>query len=287
MKILFVTDASSDLQPELVEGKPIVIVPATIHAGGKEYRDFYDIKPEEYWEMLKNLTDVPTTTMATPGEYLETYKKAHEDGYTHICVTQISSTASGTMNSAIIARDMLVEEGITDMTIEVIDTLNYTMAYGHTVLEGVKMAIEGISFEKITARIKELCQRAEVVFSVFTLKYLRKTGRASGMAAFAGELLGIRPILLAGKGEVKPVSKIRGDANVLDGIVEYVKKRKNSAEKYMSIIHADISKEVITRLEQLLEQNFGVKNLPKFKIGAAVTTHAGPLTIGVLFYSQM
>jgi DegV family protein with EDD domain len=285
MKILFVTDASSDLQPDLIKDKPIVVIPATIHAGGKEYRDFYDITPENYWELLKTLSEVPTTTMATPAEYLKAYRKAHEDGYTHICVTQISSTASGTMNSALIARDMLADEGVTGMTIEVIDTLNYTMAYGHTVLEGVKMAAEGLSFERMTERIKELCQKAEVVFSVFTLKYLRKTGRASGMAAFAGELLGIRPILLAGKGEVKPIAKIRGDKNVLDGIVEYVKKRKNSAEKYMSIIHADISKEVIVRLEQLLEQNFGVKNLPKFKIGAAVTTHAGPLTIGVLFYS--
>jgi len=285
MKILFITDASSDLQPDLVEGKPIVIVPAKIIAGGKEFRDFYDITPEEYWEILKTLPEVPTTSMATPAEYLDAYKQAREDGYTHICVTQISSTASGTMNSALMARDMLAEEGITDLTVEVIDTLNYSMAYGHTVLEGVKMAAEGISFEKITARIKELCQRAEVIFSVFTLKYLRKTGRASGMAAFAGELLGIRPIMLVGKGEARPIAKVRGDKNVLDGIVEYVKKRKNSAEKYMSIIHADISKEVIVRLEQLLEQNFGVKNLPKFKMGAAVTTHAGPLTIGVLFYS--
>ena len=285
MKILFITDAAADLRPEMTEGKPIVIVPTKIIAGGREFRDYYDVTPEDYWEMLKTLPEVPTTAMPSPEDYLKAYREARENGYTHICVTQISSTASGTMNSALLARDMFYEEDAGDIVIEVIDSLNYTMAYGHTVLEGVKMAAEGSSFEKITARIKELCGRAEVVFGVFTLKYLRKSGRVTGMAAVAGELLGIRPILLAGKGEVRPMAKVRGDKNVIDGIVEYVKKRKNSAEKYMGILHSDISKEVISRLENMLEQHFGVKNLPKFKLGAAVTSHAGPLTLGVLFYS--
>lgn len=285
MKILFVTDATSDIQPDVVEGKPIVVVPAKITVEGREFRDFYDIRPEEYWKLLHTTPELPTTTMATPLEYLEVYKKAREEGYTHICVTQTSSTASGTINSALIGRDMLEGEGITDLTIDVIDTLNYSMAYGHTMLEGVKMANDGVPFEKITACIRGLCKKAEIVFGVFTLKYLRKSGRVTGMAAFAGELLGLRPIMLAGKGEVRPLDKVRGDKNVLDGMIEYIKKRKNSAEKYMSIIHGDVSKEVIERLEHLLEKNFGAKNLPKYKMGAAMTTNTGPTLIGVLFYS--
>lgn len=285
MKILFITDATSDIQPDAVEGKPIIVVPAKITVEGRELRDFYDINAQEYWAILHRINEVPTTAMATPVDYLATYKKAREEGYTHICVTQVSSTASGTMNSALIARDMLAGEGITDLTIEVIDTLNYSMGYGHTALEGVKMAEEGIPFDKIVARITEICHKAEIVFGVFTLKFLRKSGRVTGMAAFAGELLGIRPIMLAGKGEVRPLDKVRGDKNVLDGIIEYVKKRKDSAEKYMSIIHGDVSKEVIARLENLLEKNFGVSNLPKYPMGAAMTTNTGPTLIGVLFYS--
>ncbi|MCL1819559.1 MAG: DegV family protein [Oscillospiraceae bacterium] len=285
MKILFVTDSSSDVPRELIEGKPVVVVPSKIIVSGKEYRDFHDLTHEKYWEILKTTPEVPTTAAASPGDYLDVYRKARDDGYTHICVTQISSTASATMNNALIARKMLEEEGVTDMTIEVIDTLNYTMTYGHTVLEGIEMADKGFSFDKIVERMRELCHKAEVVFSVFTLKYLRRTGRASGMAAFAGELLGIRPVMLGGRGEVKPVSKVRGDKNVVDGIVEYVKKRKNSAETYMSILYSDISKEVVAKLEYLLERNFGLKNLPKYKLGAAITSHTGPFAVGVVFYT--
>lgn len=285
MKILFITDASSDLQPEHVKGKPIAIVPARIIIGNRELCDFYDISAREYWELLKNTPECPKTSLAPPEDYLTAYKTARKKGFTHICVTQVSSTSSGTMNSAVIAKNMLIDEGITDLEIDIIDTLGYSMAYGHAVLEGAKMAAEGASFEKITARIRRICQKSEIVFASFTLKYLRKCGRVGGIAAFAGEMLGLRPIILAGKGEVRVLDKARGDKNVLDGLVKYVKERCSSAERYMSIIHADVPGEVISKLETLIEERFGLKNLPKFIMGSAVTTNAGPNVIGVLYYA--
>ena len=285
MKILFITDSASDLQPEQVEGKPITIVPARINVDGREFCDFYDISAQEYWEMLKTTESVPHTSMAAPHEYLSAYKTARKKGYTHICVTQISSTASGTMNSAVIAKDLLHNEGVTDINIDIIDTQNYSMAYGHAVLEGVKMAEEGSAFEKITARIRGICKKSEIVFSVFTLKYLRKCGRVSGIAAFAGEMLGLRPILKAGRGQIPVVGRARGEKHVLEGIVGAIKKSRNSAERFMGIVHADVPKELICRLEDLLEEHFGLKNLPKFIMGSAVTTNAGPHVIGVLYYA--
>lgn len=284
MKILFITDSASDLQPEQVAGKPIAIVPAHISIAGREFNDFYDISAREYWDVLKQTDAVPRTSMATPDEYLDAYRTAWKKGYTHICVTQISSTASGTMNSALIAKDMLAEEG-KNINIEVIDTENYSMAYGHAVLEGVRMAGEGKAFDRITAAVRGICKKSEIVFGVFTLKYLRKCGRVSNIAAFAGEMLGLRPILKAGNGAVPVVSKARGEKNVLDGIISTIKKSRNGAEKFMGIVHADVPKELIYKLEKLIEEHFGLKNLPKFIMGSAVTTNAGPHVIGVLYYA--
>ena len=45
---------------------------------------------------------------------------------------------------------------------------------------------------------------------VDTLKYLRRGGRVSGVEAFAGAMLNIKPVLSIGEGKLEAVGKVRG-----------------------------------------------------------------------------
>ena len=94
-KILLITDAANDLTPEAIAGKPVAIVPATVCYGGQSYKEFFDIDPRDYWDTLERLDEIPVTQQATPLEFLDCYREAAGQGYTHAVVCVVSSTASG------------------------------------------------------------------------------------------------------------------------------------------------------------------------------------------------
>ena len=57
---------------------------------------------------------------------------------------------------------------------------------------------------------------------------MKKSGRISAAAAFAGELLGLRPIISLIDGKTRVEAKVRGDAAVAPAMIKYVKSRVES-----------------------------------------------------------
>mgnify|MGYP000793982657 CR=1 FL=1 len=76
---------------------------------------------------------------------------------------------------------------------------------------------EGCVIEEIEVRCEELCGKMRQHFMVDDLKFLRKGGRLSGAAAFAGTLLQIKPILQGDpEGKIVVLSKERGRKKAMD-----------------------------------------------------------------------
>lgn len=289
-KIKFILDAAGDLTLEDVANNPITIVPAYVHIEDKPVtRDLIGISPEDYWEVLKTCRVPPHTSMAPPVEWVAAYKEAYLEGYTHIIVTTVSSTASGVFGAAVMAIDMLRdEEGITDIVIEPLDCLAYTAMYGDTILRGCEMAKEGVPFAEILAKMKNICNKVEAVFSVYTLKFLKICGRVNGVSAFAGEALGIRPVLRASGGSINPCDKVRGDKNIVNGVMTNLKKFINpdDPEQRISILYTDVPKEHIDELEKRIKEEYCIKDIRYFALGSSITTNCGPHCLGVVYYGN-
>ncbi len=285
-KILFVTDGASDLTPEYVADNPIAMVTATICFGGKEYREYYDLKPQVFWDLLEELDEIPVTQQATPMAFLDCYKKAVEQGYTHIIVSVISSTASGAMNSAMLAKELLREELGADQVpvIEILDSLGYSMMYGHIVLEGVRQAAGGRPFSEIVAYMQDSISRYEALFMVYSLKHIRKSGRIGGMSAFVGEALGLRPILRAVDGKIEPIEKVRGEKNVISRMLELVKMYCVEPENQtFHIVYAKLPDEEINRAEDELTRTFSPRSIIRTPIGCSVASNTGPYCMGIIY----
>ena len=58
--------------------------------------------------------------------------------------------------------------------------------------------------------LEEKKQKIKIVAMVDTLKYLKKGGRVSPLVAFAGELLGIKPMVVFVYGKVEVIGKALG-----------------------------------------------------------------------------
>ena len=69
----------------------------------------------------------------------------------------------------------------------------------------------GTTDEEIDAFVAHYQREHHLLFTVNTLEYLAKGGRIGKAAAFAGNLLNVKPIPTIRDGEVVPLKRVRGN----------------------------------------------------------------------------
>ena len=104
---------------------------------------------------------------------------------------------------------------------------------------------------------------------------MKKSGRISAAAAFAGELLGLRPIISLNDGVSSVKSKVRGDAAVIPAMIKYVKSRvENVQELEYQLAYTD--GERINELVKQCKKEFGHPPVNVFQLGCVVSANTGP-----------
>ena len=173
------------------------IVPLYVRFGDESFRDYVDITADRFYERLQTDPELPTTSQPTPGDFLATYEELAGQ-YERILSIQIASTLSGTFASAQSAAEMLGGDAV-----RVIDSRTVSAALAMLGI-GVQRRLErGTTDEEIDAFIAHYQREHQLLFTVNTLDYLARGGRIGRAAAFAGNLLNVKPILT--------ISRRRGD----------------------------------------------------------------------------
>lgn len=284
-KIHILTDSSADIPQELVERYGIEIVPITLTHEGRAIREYYDITAEEYWKLLADSREIPTTAMVTPATFLDSYKRAAARGCTHLLGVLINANGSGTYQAACLARDMFREECGDSMVIELFDSATYTYIYGHIVAIAAALREQGDSFEAIRAVVISRLRRVEAFLGVYSLKHLKKSGRISDGAAFVGEALGLKPISHVYGGAVTVCDKVRGEKALVSGLIRKVSGRVQQPDKQNALLlYGDVPAARIDELEKRLRTEIGFKGVLRCPIGPSVITNTGPQALAVAFY---
>ena len=283
-KILFIIDSPGDLTKEEIAGKPIWVNSVLVSYGGAE-RPEHEIEVRQFWKDLVRMDEIPRTTMIVPDDWLRMYRKAKAEGYTHILVHTLSSTASGICNSALLAKRLF--EGEDGVPVEVVDSRSYAFIYGRNVLKCAEMAEQGVPFDRIAQTLRDLTARNRAILWVYTLKHLKKSGRISGMSAFVGETLGLRPLLLIKDGVIAPVDKVRGDRNIVPRAAQLVLEHAVAPEtQRMEILYADVPREEIDRAVRILGEVARPKEITLHHIGGAIAINCGPAAMAACFYGE-
>lgn len=286
-KIHIFTDSAADIPQASVEAHGIEILPIAITHEGRTFREYYDITPEEYWKLLSESREIPTTAQVTPAQFLDTYRRAHERGCTHVLGVLINANGSGTFQSACMARDLFREEYGDAMRIELLDSETYTYIYGHIVVLAAELRDQGDSFEAILGVVKSRLNRVECYLGVYSLSHLKKSGRISGGAAFVGEALGLKPISHVYNGAVEVCDKVRGEKALVAGLVKKVSARVQQPEKQTALLlYGAVPAERIDELEKRLFTELGFMGVQRCPIGVSVITNTGPQALAVAFYGR-
>ena len=153
---------------------------------------------------------------------------------------------------------------------------------------GVQRRLErGTTDEEVDAFVASFQRDHRLLFTVNTLEYLAKGGRIGKAAAFAGNLLNVKPILAIRDGEVVPLKRVRGNQKAFAEFRDlFVSTSADSPQLKVGIAHAAAPE----RAEALRKMVRGERPQAEIEIvttlGAVVGTHAGPGTVGLFWFDD-
>lgn len=280
-KIILVTDSTSGIPDAMVAQYDIRVAPQVLIWGDKTYRDQVDITNSEFYTRLKSASVMPTTSQATIGAFKEIFTQAVDEG-SQVLAVLLSSKLSGTMDSAVQARDMLP-----GAPIEIVDSTTIAMALGYLVLSAARAAEQGASLAECKALVEKGRANTGVVFAVETLEFLHRGGRIGGASRFLGTALNIKPILEVRNGKVEAIERVRTRKKSLQRLIELIEAQVGGRQPVrLATLHANAHEDAQELLDLASSRLKAVESVFS-EVSPVIGTHAGPGTVGLAYMAGM
>lgn len=272
MPVCVVTDSTADLPAEVATSLGIVVVPLNVHFGTETFLDGVTITPDTFYARIAQERQLPKTTQPSIGTFLDVYQRyANPSG---ILSLHISSKISGTYNAACqAAREMQGQ-----CPIQVVDTLQASLALGLVVMAAARAVQAGASLEQAAQVARQTAPRCHLFGVLDTLEYLEKGGRIGKAAAFLGSLLQVKPILTLKDGEAHPLERVRTRRRALERMVEIARQYAPLAQ--LAVAYSTTPDEALALAEQLkpIAPPHGIL---MGRFGAVLGTYLGPGALGI------
>ena len=279
MKTRIIVDSTADLVPEIKAR--VSTVPLTVHFGQEEYIDGVTIDNKTFYEKLIESDVLPTTSQAAPNDFIKEFEKAKQAGEAAVVIT-LASRFSGTYQSAVIAAEDYEN-------IYVVDGASAAMGTGILVELAFRLLDAGASAQEIAKAMETEKEKIVVVALVDTLEYLKRGGRISKTAAFAGGVLNIKPVLSVVDGEIRVLGKARGSKMGNNLLVQEIDKAGGiDFSKPVLLGYSGLSDALLLKYiedsRHIWEGN--LKEVRYTTVGSVIGTHAGPGAVVVAFFKN-
>ena len=278
MTFKLLTDSTADLDENWAIAHDVEILGLTIQLDGEIYETVGPnrLTSEKLLESMKN-GGKPTTSQVNVGQFEESFRRHAQNGDA-VLYLAFSSVLSGTYQSSMIARDLVLEE-FPDATIEIVDTLAAAGGEGYLSVLADAARDEGKTLEETKAMIIDILPRLRTYFLVDDLYHLMRGGRLSKTSAIMGSLANIKPLLwLDATGKLVPLAKIRGRKKALKEVVSQA--TKSIAHRTAVVAYANDLEGAEGLKESLLEHDM-IDEVLIMPLGPVISAHVGPGTLAV------
>lgn len=275
-KIALLTDSCADIPQALVRRYDIYVVPLKLIFSDGEYADGVDITPTEVYHRLPQ--EIPKTTLPGGDMVEQAFARIQQAGYTKVLAINLSSGLSGTGNLV-----RLIGEQTVGLEVASFDTLSGSLGIGMTVIQAARWIEEGWSWSELLRAMPALIRDTHVFFCVDTLEYLRKGGRIGKIAAVAGTLLQIKPIIsFAPDGELTSVAKIRGRKAAMQKMVQLATALVPRGVPFnLAVAHGNAPAELKEIREMAQKSLPDYLHLMEGEIDCTLGAYVGPHLLGV------
>ncbi len=282
---LLCTDSGSDLMLDTCKKFDIIPLKMKYNIGEEVFTDGMTVQSVQ--ELYAKMVDgaVPRTSQINVAEFIDFWTPllAEKLPILHL---SLGSGISGTYSNAEQAKAMILEEH-PDAEIYLVDTLGASASYGMLCIEVAKLREEGKSVTECYEWLMKVRHNVDVFYTTGDLKFLHRGGRVSKTSAVVGTVLNINPILtLDPAGKLISIEKARGEKATERKMRELVGDLvENAEENTLYISHSDCP-ERAKRFGDMLQAEFGFKDVFYTYIGATIGCHTGPGLVAVFYFGK-
>jgi DegV family protein with EDD domain len=275
--VAIVVDTTHYMPRELVRANGMHEVSLYVNSGDEHEREIDMPDFAAFYERLRTIGHLPTTSQPSIGDFLTVYEPLVEAGHDVVSV-HISGGISGTVESARqAAADLLARKP--QRRVEVIDSRTTCGALGLVALAGAAAARAGGDVDAVAARVRAGVEAMRIWFAVDTLEYLRRGGRIGTAQAWLGGALKIKPILTV-EDEITPIERVRTSSRAFERMVDYLRSRHDDGCDAWVVQHIQATDQADALVERGREI-FGTEPVFVSEIGPVIGTHVGPGLLGV------
>ncbi|QUH25590.1 DegV family protein [Serpentinicella alkaliphila] len=278
MSFKIVADSSCDLTKELKEKMDVGLVPLTIEVDNKTFVDNQDINVKTLIQAMKDSKLGFKTACPSPADFMNEYEKAD-----NVFVVTLSSALSGTYNSAMMAKEMMLEN-VSDKFIHVFDSLSASVAETLVSIKIHELIEANHDKFEIVNKVENYIKEMKTFFILDSLDNLIKTGRINKIVGQVATALNIKPIMGADDdGSIKLVEKIRGSKKAFKRLAEIIGEQGSKLEdKIIAISHCN-ALEKAEALKLDIQQRYNFKKIIIVEMAGLSTAYANDGGIIVAF----
>jgi DegV family protein with EDD domain len=272
-----VADRGADIPESIIKKYNIKFAPLYINLGDKSYESGVDINSRDFYKLLGETNDMPTTSMPSPGDFATLFRNlAQEDP--DIFYVHISSGLSGTSKAA--------KQGVAlveNANIELFDSKTLSCPYGWQVEAAAKSFAEGWTAKEVKNYLKTIRLFSNGIFTLNDMKYLIHGGRIGHIKGLLATALQIKPIIKVDKGTGKYIDAgrgrtIKGAIRQLGVVIEKI--YGEGARLRVQLLHGDYPKG-LEMLKNELDQHVEAIYEETLHIAPVLGAHTGPSMVGL------
>ena len=281
------TDTDTDFYPALAAeyGYKLISMPYSIDAKTVyPYVDFDSFDAHAFYDVLRGGV-LPTTSAISREQYIqyfeEDFKAGNEILYVHF---------SRAMTNTFDAMDQAVAQlraQYPAARFEEIDTKGITTISYAIVREVGDLVKAGKTLDEILEWAKAEVDHFAMYFFADDLKFFRRSGRVSGLAATMGTLIGVRPLIhMSQEGKMVSVGTAKGRQKAIQYLVDKVGELGDQIEKHRICIGHTDAPEIARTIAGLIEERYGKQDIVYVDVNPTAGSHCGPNGVGVCFHAK-
>jgi DegV family protein with EDD domain len=273
MTIKIITDGCVDLPDGLADELNISIVPLSVNFGSDSYSS--DLDREYFYSRMKAEAELPKTSSPSPNDFLIRFKEAIAEKK-DVLVLSCTSKISSTYHHAVMAKEMLEEEGICSQKVEVLDSKSASVGLGLLAVYAANWSKSGFHFNELLAKVKHQIEETRTYFALDTLENVIKGGRLDKLKGKVASVLNIKLVMWANEeGAIEVVEKIRGTQKALKRLIDKVGETWHQSEKkIIAVAHSNCEDRAKEFIKELISK-YPFEQVIMTNIGPVIGTYAG------------
>ena len=282
------TDSCSDLSKDLREKYDIDYVRMKTIMNGKETDaslDWEYYSPKELYDYLRRGERV-LTAQVPQAEFERAFNESVEQGCDAIYISCSDKQTASVHTGEMVAKTIM--EKHPEAKILCVDSYAACMAEGLVAIKAAELRDKGLDAQAIADEIVRIRKQSNEFCTVHSLEYFKRAGRVNSSAAFFGNLLGVKPIVIADKnGYQTPLKKVKGRQTSINELVSLTKQAIVDPENQtVYIVHADCNEPDLNMLIETVRREIPCKDIHVSDMGPIIGGTTGPDSLAIFCWGK-